>query len=57
MFLDIKYYINELNTNTNYITFENYIISKYGIFIYTDILNEIIKYWKLGLRYRGNCKK
>jgi len=43
MFLDVKYYINELNTNTSYITFENYIISKYGIFIYTDILNEIIK--------------
>jgi hypothetical protein len=43
MFLDVKYYINELNTNTSYITFEEYIISKYSIFIYTDILNELIK--------------
>ena len=42
MFLDIKYYINKLNTNSTNLNFEKYIISKYGIFIYTDILNKII---------------
>ncbi len=42
MFLDIDYYINKLNKNITNLNFENFVISKYGVFIYTDILNKII---------------
>lgn len=42
LFFDVKYYINLLNTNSTNLNFENYIISKYGSFIYTEILNDII---------------
>ncbi len=43
LFLDIKYYIQKVNSTINYnLKFKNFVIDKYGFYIYTDILNKLV---------------
>jgi hypothetical protein len=43
LFLDIKYYVQKVNSTLNYnLKFKNFIIDKYGFYIYTDILNKLV---------------
>lgn len=43
LFLDIKYYIEKVNKITNYkLKFKNFVIDKYGYYIYTNILNKLV---------------
>jgi len=43
LFLDVKYYIEKVNSVKVYnIKFKNFVIDKYGFYIYTDILNKLV---------------
>jgi hypothetical protein len=43
LFLDVKYYIEKVNSIKNYnLKFKNFVIDKYGFYIYTDILNKLV---------------
>jgi len=43
LLLDVKYYIEKVNSIKNYnLKFKNFIIDKYGFYIYTDILNKLV---------------